>query len=194
MNPPLWQLLAVVLATVLFVSALAAVASRLGTPTDHHDILSLESRYPDGQSASKRASMDSGKPTCFLSFPEDPQSAAAADALRADLEARGVTVLPPARDPARDDATASSLNRPFYWLRQADAVVLDVTGYSTWVVYDAGAAQALDKLVIPVAQTIDDRLRIGLQLPRILEYEPGSIAALADYVTSAVMRMLSANL
>jgi nucleoside 2-deoxyribosyltransferase len=134
--------------------------------------------------------MDSGKPTCFLSFPEDPQSTAAADALRADLEERGVTVLPP----ARDDVTASSFNRPFYWLRQADAVVLDVTGDSTWVVYDAGAAQALDKLVIPVAQPTDDRSRIRLQLPRILEYEPGSIDSLADYVTTAVMRILSAKL
>ena len=63
--------------------------------------------------------MDSGKPTCFLSFPEDPPSVAAAHALRADLEERGVTVLPP----VPDDVTGSSLNRPFYWLRQADAVV-----------------------------------------------------------------------
>lgn len=134
--------------------------------------------------------MDSGKPTCFLSFPEDPESAAAADALRADLEERGVTVLPP----VRDDVTGSSLNRPFYWLRQADAVVLDVTRDSTWVIYDAGAAQALDKLVIPVAQPTEDRSRIRLPLPRILEYEPGSIDALADYVTHAVKRMLSAKL
>jgi hypothetical protein len=134
--------------------------------------------------------MDSSKPTCYLAFPEDAQSVAAADELRSRLEQRGITVLPP----VGDEASSSSFSRPFYWLRQADAVVLDMTDDTTWVVYDAGAAQALNKLVIPVAQPSDGvPSPIRWQLPRVLDYERGQVAALADYVVATLERSLSAK-
>src|SRR5437868_6283902 len=116
--------------------------------------------------------MDSSRRTCYLSFPEDARTAAVAGELRADLEKLGITVLPP----VAEEATGSTFGNAFYWLRQADAVVLDMSSESTWVAYDAGAAQALKKLVIPVAQPTDFHSPIQWELPRILEYEVGQVS------------------
>jgi hypothetical protein len=127
-----------------------------------------------------------------LSFPDDDKSVAAADTLRLLLEDLGITVLPP---PASDESsTSTSLLRPFYWLRQADAVVLDMTAESTWVVYDAGAAQALEKPVIPVAQSTDFASPIRWQLPRILHYESDQIGQVADFVREQLARSLRGGL
>ncbi len=134
--------------------------------------------------------MDSSKPTCYLSFPDNAPSAAAAEELRVGLEERGIIVLPPG---GGDDVLRSTIRPPFHWLRQSDAVVLDMTGDSSWVAYEAGAAQALDKFVIPIAQQEDSSSSIRWQLPRILYYELGKIDTLANYVRDAVMRTLPAK-
>jgi hypothetical protein len=126
------------------------------------------------------------EPTCYLSFPVDAGSAAAAGRLRSSLESRGITVLPPS-----DDGSQSMSSSPFYWLRMADVVVVDMTGDSTWVAFEAGAAKALNKTLIPVAQPSAEPSAIRRQLPRILEYDPDQIAALADYVQNEVARSLS---
>ena len=129
------------------------------------------------------------EPTCYLSFPDDASSTEVADRLRSDLERRNVTVLPP----VTDDATMSTSTYPFYWLRLADAVVVDVTGDSTWVAYEAGAAKALNKTVITIAQPSAQLSPIRFQLPRVLTYEREQIGALADYVTGEVVRSLSSK-
>ena len=90
--------------------------------------------------------MDMSERACYLSFPHDAPSVAVAERLRNILESQGIRVLPPV-----DDGSRSTLT-PFYWLRLADVVVLDMTGDSSWVAYEAGAAKALNRTLLPVAQ------------------------------------------
>ena len=78
-----------------------------------------------GEAETERAFVDSSKPTCYLSFPDNAPSAAAAEELRVGLEERGIIVLPPG---GGDDVLRSTIRPPFHWLRQSDAVVLDMTG------------------------------------------------------------------
>jgi nucleoside 2-deoxyribosyltransferase len=129
--------------------------------------------------------MDSGNPTCYLSFPDDATSVVASARLRAALEERGIDVLPPPIDPE----TASSISmRPFHWLRQSDLVVVDITGDSSWVAYEAGAALALNKRVILIAQNADSTSPIEAEIARSFLYETGRVDDLADLVRERGLR------
>ena len=90
--------------------------------------------------------MDMSEQACYLSFPDDAQLGDVAGRLRSVLESEGVRVLPPL-----DDETSSIT--PFYWMRLADVVVLDMTNESTWVAFEAGAAKALNRTLLPVSQS-----------------------------------------
>jgi hypothetical protein len=137
--------------------------------------------------------MESSKPTCYLSFPDDADSSAAAERLRSSLLRRGVTVVPPSDDGGSGSWPASSSWTPLYWVRLADVVVLDMTVDSNWVAYEAGAATALNKILIPIARPSASQSSLRWLLPRILVYDPEQIAAVADYVEAEGLRSLSAE-
>ena len=123
--------------------------------------------------------MDLDNPTCYLSFPSDPTSKEAAARLRAALEALGIEVLPPLTDPT----TASSTTmRPFHWLRQSDLVVADITGDSSWVAYEAGAALALNKHVMLVSQSSDRSSPIESEIARAWLYDLDNTDEIANLV------------
>lgn len=127
-------------------------------------------------------------PTCYLSFPDDDASIAVEHALRSELRALGIAVLPP---PTENDWGSSTV-RPFHWLRQADAVLVDITGDSSWVAYEAGAAQVLNKRVILVARDKAATSPIEVELPRPFLYDPGrEVGALADYVRQSLHHRFS---
>ena len=125
-------------------------------------------------------------PSCYLSFPDDQRSVVVETDLRAALRERGITVLPPS-----DQDSMTTSMRPFHWLRQADAVLVDITGDSSWVAYEAGAAQALNKRVMLVAQHVGASSPIEVELPRTFLYDPVHVTKLADYVHQELDRSLS---
>lgn len=122
--------------------------------------------------------MDPENPICYLSFPDDSTSTDAAASLRVALGERGIDVLPPE---ANDWSSMTSM-RPFHWLRQSDFVVVDITGDSSWVAFEAGAAHALNKRLILVAQSADASSPIEGEIARSFLYDTENLEELADYV------------
>ena len=101
---------------------------------------------------------------------------------------KGVQVLPPTDDESLSVTTRS----PFHWLRQTDVVVVDLTGDVGWVLYEAGAAQALGKHTIPIEQAVDNLdavpSAVRWQLPRVVEYKENNVGNLAEYIIESLER------
>jgi|SRR6516165_4612267 hypothetical protein len=138
-------------------------------------------------------------PSCFLAIPTDDRFEPVRKAILQGLEGSNIRVLEAATLPGtRPSALRGAAAGRF--VERADLVIADVTGGDRAILYELGAADALRKPTLIIAQEHSDvpeelsRLQVILYKPDDVLSPPGSSSELTDHVRHWVRTTLSLQL